>query len=544
MAWTVSEQRTVWNEADAVTNWTGSPALFTSEPTPKELSGCIGYTVSTTTVRAGYEDTTTPADLSSGVLLYVWAYGAGVMDTYANHGITLYVSDGTNEIGYDQAGSDVAVFRHNTGQISWQCLLIDTGNLPGTFVAYAGSEASLDWTNIEVIGVGFKTLSKAVGGLDNCFIDVIRYGNGGIVCYGGSSGTPETFSTLAAEDESNADGKAYGIIHELGTQLFGAQGPITLGDSAGTNSVYITDSAFTYVFEDRGLSTGKLGITVVSNGTGVTNINFQGGTLLAPAGVGAFWDSSDGDINQLVFNNMVVKGLTQGMTFASTGATVHVVSGCTFDGCSQVDPGATLFQDALITNSVTANGSMLLDSSGTSRMTNLEFVRGTGGHGIYITATGTHNFSNFTFSGFGADGTTTAAVYNDSGGAVTITVSNGGDTPTVRNGTGASTTVQNFKRIQIRAVDSETGNAIGNARVYLKAAAGGDLTEGTLITTGLTLGTGYYIDETFNYTNTQPVTGWVRRSTSGLGQLYREAKLGGQITADGYDVTALMVPDD
>ena len=37
----------------------------------------------------------------------------------------------------------------------------------------------------------------------------------------------------------------------------------------------------------------------------------------------------------------------------------------------------------------------------------------------------------------GADGTTDAAIYNNSGGAITLNISGGGDTPTVRNGASA-----------------------------------------------------------------------------------------------------------
>ena len=62
----------------------------------------------------------------------------------------------------------------------------------------------------------------------------------------------------------------------------------------------------------------------------------------------------------------------------------------------------------------------------------------TAGHAIKIVTPGTYTFTGLTFDGFGADGTNTAAVYNDSGGSVTI-VSDGGTTPTVRNGAGAST---------------------------------------------------------------------------------------------------------
>jgi len=63
------------------------------------------------------------------------------------------------------------------------------------------------------------------------------------------------------------------------------------------------------------------------------------------------------------------------------------------------------------------------------------------GHAIEITATGTHDFFGNTFTGYGADSSTDAAIYNNSGGLVTLTLGDGDPTPTIRNGAGASTTI-------------------------------------------------------------------------------------------------------
>jgi hypothetical protein len=98
-----------------------------------------------------------------------------------------------------------------------------------------------------------------------------------------------------------------------------------------------------------------------------------------------------------------------------------------------------------------ANGALLIDES-VDNLDNAVFLSDGTGHAIYITATGTYNFDNWTFSGFGADGTTDAVVYNNSGGAVTINILNGGDTPSVRNGTGASTTINNSVTLLVQGV--------------------------------------------------------------------------------------------
>lgn len=96
----------------------------------------------------------------------------------------------------------------------------------------------------------------------------------------------------------------------------------------------------------------------------------------------------------------------------------------------------------------TFTGSPLL-SGNPGKLSNNSFKSGGAGHAIEITTPGTYTFLANAFTGFGADATTNAAVYNNSGGVVTLNVTNGGVVPTVRNGTGASTTVNAPKTLTI-----------------------------------------------------------------------------------------------
>tara|TARA_R100000541_G_scaffold49900_3_gene57054 strand:- start:101 stop:3169 length:3069 start_codon:yes stop_codon:yes gene_type:complete len=108
------------------------------------------------------------------------------------------------------------------------------------------------------------------------------------------------------------------------------------------------------------------------------------------------------------------------------------------------DNGAEIRNSTFIVNSQLGadKGIVDLDSNTDIESSAFELSSGTTtGHGIKIIAAGSYTLNELTFNNFGADGSSTAAVYNDSGGAVTITNS-GGTAPTVRNGTGASTIVQ------------------------------------------------------------------------------------------------------
>jgi len=95
MAVIITDHRTIINEADAVTGWTGASALFTADPDPVEATGSIGTTVSTATADAYF---TTTAQNLSDALVYVWVQPNGTMDTLTNGGTGIHLGDGTNRI--------------------------------------------------------------------------------------------------------------------------------------------------------------------------------------------------------------------------------------------------------------------------------------------------------------------------------------------------------------------------------------------------------------------------------------------------------------
>lgn len=99
----------------------------------------------------------------------------------------------------------------------------------------------------------------------------------------------------------------------------------------------------------------------------------------------------------------------------------------------------------------------------------------TTGHAIRITGTGTYSFVGNTFTGFGTDGSTSAAIFNDSGGAVTLNISGGGGTPTVKNGTGATTTINTLVTLTVTIKDA-AGSNIQNARVAIQRTTTNSMT--------------------------------------------------------------------
>jgi len=490
MAVTILDNRTVVDEADAITGWTsstGTPTVFTTAPDPVESTACLGIQVSTATEDI-YHTLPAGADLTD-TLVYVWMLPGGVLDTTVNGGIQIYLGDGTNAAGYHVGGSNGAGFRHDDGPVVWQCFAIDTGNLPANNTTLAGGgAASLVVTSIDDIGGVFKTLAKSVGGQENCFIDILFYGNDGLTITGGGTGTEGKFLEIAQRDRSTADhvitpsatSGAYGICRELGADLIGLQGPLTFGDSGGTGSIDFADSGQTVVFEDRGFATNKYYMKVTGNATGTTAFNLgvrtsattgaRGCSLVVPAGVGGEFRASSPNIDSCGLYGCTLNGFTNGITFSDdvTNAPNHEIFSTGFTGNGEIVIGNTTFKNNSIAGTTDSAATSMISATNVSDLT---FTNAGGNDvGIRIDSSGTYDFTNIIFNGYSdstgsnlnvGSGALNAAVWNNSGGAVTINVI-GGDTPSVRNGVGATTIVNNNISITVTNMKDNT-----EVRVYL-----------------------------------------------------------------------------
>lgn len=509
MAVTVTDNRTIIDEADGTTGWTGSLTVFTSDPNPVEAGGSLGLVVSSETEYA-YFTMGSSVDMSSGMLVYVWVLANGAMDTTANGGVQLLIGDGTNRIGFHLAGSDKAGFRHADGPVGWQCLVLDTAALPAASTAESGSLGSLDLSAITQVGAGFKTLLKSVGGVSNCWIDIMRYGNGGLTITGGTEGDPGKFSEIAALDRATTNQRAHGIIRELAGGLYGLQGPLTFGN--GATATHFADTDAVVVFEDRGLSNDKYGITVQGSGTtfilgtktgsGDAVSGTNGVTISAPSGTNAALNLDDADLTTLSVYGSTLVGFDQGIGLSTTSSTPEFY-GNQILKAGQTDLGIVDFRNVSFADSglIVAGGALFhtcLVSGATgpvallwdvnvatnSRLDHTTFSSGGTGHAIELGPNTPATISLFAvdFIGYGANGTTDAAIYNNSGKAIEISILGNGTEPTIRNGTDASTTVITGQRNLSFTVESEAGDPLTGYEWRLYEAS---VTPGTLGTTEL-----------------------------------------------------------
>jgi hypothetical protein len=503
MAVTITRDLTdLWN-SEVDTGWTGlETTLYAGWQ--REGSNCEGIAVSNTTV-TGYR-TFSSFDMSDKAV-YIWMYCAGNMDTIANGGLGIVLGDGTNRRAYYVGGSDYLSFQVGI----WSCFMVDATNPPTGYNQELGSAAP-NFAAITQVGVHCKTLSKALGGADNFFIDMARYGYG-ITIGGGGVATEGTFAEAAADDESTASGKAYGIIRTMATGVYGVQGRIQIGNS-GTSSSYFDDEDSVVVFENNGAGSSLYSLGVVANSTGTNSIvmgNKVGsgdtaiganGVTIMSAGPNTSVDLDDTNADTVNIYGSKFFKIAGGLTLSTD--TAHEFIGNTIDQTGIVTANQCIIRGCTFsgTTDASSDGSSLLWNS-TINIKNSSFNSNTDAtndpHGIKHTATGTFTYDGLTFSGNDYD------IDNNSGDAITINAVNDADPQTYENTTGTSTTINNPKTVTTSVEDSG-GTAIENAQVFIKKA--GDYYSYTSHNTNNTAGLGTF--EVNEVVDTDlPQTGWL-----------------------------------
>lgn len=532
MAVVVTDNRTIYDEADTITGWTGGATagatVFVEAP---------NSIISTLNIATGQIYFTGGAINLTNTLVYVWSNNFALQGSWldANPPNALHLGDGTDRISFKMAGQDRKVFSHLTDQsVDWDCLVLDgsqasTMNTNGLTVARAGSFAGLNLAAITQIGVDFTTLSKGLGGGVNVAVDIIRYGNNGITVTGGTTGDRGTFLEVVIEDRSTATGKAHGIIREYSTGIYGVQGPITFG--AATGDSWFQDDAVTVAFENRDIGNDKYYLAV-DGGTGSNNFILTN-SAITTAGPFVRCDFDGTSIETFTMTGNTFSQLGNAITFASdASAASHTVTGNSFTACGQINPGEVIFENNTISATTAGTtGALLLNTPDATNLQDITFNSGGTGHAIYITATGTYNLTGFVFNGYGANDTTNAAIYNNSGGAVTINIA-GGLTPTVRNGAGASTTVNNNVTVTITVQDANTDPITGAVVAVFRTSDNVELANDETNVSGVV---------TFSTGAGTPVYIRVRKSTTGSTRYVPVETVGN--TGTGLSLTVTLQED-
>jgi hypothetical protein len=186
------------------------------------------------------------------------------------------------------------------------------------------------------------------------------------------------------------------------------------------------------------------------------------------------------------------------------------------------------------------------------------FTSGGTGHALELTTPGTYTFTTNTFSGYGANATTDACIYNNSGGLVTINLGAYGDqVPTVRNGAGASTVVNNKanvgtitgivanSRLQIYndSTATEIVNAVNATSTFsANYTEGVEFTSGNLIRIRLTYCVGLVAYLEYVVTVVAGPTGWSALASQEIDSVYASNAIDGStVTEFSADVPNIEI---
>ena len=467
----------------------------------------------------------TAADMSAtNTMPRVWFQHTfpSYLQTTALGGLQIGLTDGTNTAYWYVSGSD-------SHKGTWELLQCDPSATPDS-----GTAPTMSAITAMYIVMVHATAARNV---DNTYIDISYFGIG-IEFYGGTSGDKVTWATLASSDTGTTTDKWYGIIERIKGGAYYLNHAIYIGDSAATNNCYFDGTGETIVFYDANEKSGSYQIKATGNATGTTDIDLDGATIFSAATPFVF-DMSAANLTTLSMVGTKLKNCSAA-SFKSTQS----LSGITFEDTTAVNTNDGTLDACTFVNSTQISDTL-------EDVTNSSFTSGGTGHAVDLTGAGalttqTMNWSN-SDSGYAAtDGSTgneTIKVNVASANTLTINVAAGATTPTIYNtGTGTVTVVAGQVTTLITVRDINTQAVIQGARVYLIAAAGGPLTEGTVIFNELTDVNGQ-VSDTRSLGSNQPVTGRVRKSTTT--PFYKTSPISETIdNANGLTLNVALIPDE
>lgn len=324
---------------------------------------------------------------------------------------------------------------------------------------------AIDYYGIEYDQTG---VSKA----ENQGMDAIDIGSG-LTLVGGDGADPDGTWQDFSDFDFGTSTNRFGYVRELDGIYF-MYGTLQIGSATAT---VFNDSGQTLTFPDGLFGVGFSGIGIdLQNAT--TDVDFSSSTFLGQG------TSTTSDTRPII----TVTG-TSG-SFLATGCVIDNFADVTLTSASELNAclitrlasmtlGGGTLDSCDINDHDTATGIGLIQADSLANISGCAFDNTGGtGHAIQINTAGTYNFSGNLFTGYGgtpgtnstpSSGSTDAAIYNNSGGAVTINITNSGDTPSIRNGASATTTVNNNVSITLTGIKTAGPNgeaATTEIRVY------------------------------------------------------------------------------
>lgn len=412
---------------------------------------------------------------NDGDHIFAWLGAMTAVDTEAAGGLRLVIAD---DLGADSVGEWYV--GKATGYLNgWLPFVINpklafdnlvaAGDFPWTL---GGNPAQL--TGVDGFGGGFKPLTSPPGNSPNMFVDAVSVGKGYRVTLGTSPDPAATFADIATFEAAK-----FGAARSVAGVLV-AKCKLIIGAESGSTNTVFTDTGFTVIWETGRVAAGFYEL-VLKKDTGSTVVSLSNGLLAAVSG----------------FNFAL--GLAGATSATLLSMTVDRADPITLDSAVTWDGGIIRNSGLITVGGGTLTNVQVKNSTSTpalswntaddtiTKLANCDFLSAGTGHAIAfgsntpsaITLTGV------TFSGYGgtpgdnmveSSGSTDAAIYNNAGKLLTITIADG-DIPAVRNGAGATTDIVSNVRTLAFTVKDNAGTTVTDYewRLYVDDPADGIL---------------------------------------------------------------------
>jgi hypothetical protein len=523
------------NDAEATTNWTAATATPTLEPDFRYQSGnCISAQVKTSQTGFYFRNSAVTWNFSSPKRVWVAKVIATNKDALDGNGLILEIGSGARTAYYTYNVYSATTYPIAGG---FQIIPIDP-NVSGYRSNTVGSPTI---TAIDMFGVqaDFNVIAKAANvGVDA--IDIVGHGDGLSLTGGDGADADGTFDNFTTTDEGTTTNR-WGIVSTRDGVLY-VVGTLSIG--SGSAAFGFTDSNKVLVFPDGRFDTGHSGIKFK-----MTNVNSTGSIESCVFRGRGFVSSSSDTRPDYTFSGSLGKFAISGSIFNTfrnftANSNVALFDDVFLSGSNLYQSGAVI-TSCNVQRAVRNPSQSFLVSNAPGSITGciFESLAGTNGHAIEVVLTGTYSFTNNTFTGYAgtagsnltaSSGNSNAALYNNSGGLVTLNIV-GGNSPSVRNGASATTVISNSVTITV-TVKNSAGTAIQNARVAIFT----DDASETELLNDLTNASGI-VSTNYAYTATQPV--FIRvRSASG-NPAYYDVETSATITGSGLSVEVTMQQD-
>lgn len=402
-------------------------------------------------------------DFDPGILFFAWKWATprDAIDTgtVGGGGVQLAIADSSNNYKSWMIGA----FKAKTSDPSAYNIAV----IQPTQTQNTGYATSVTPPNYNAI-TKFQYMTATVGGGGANYASMLALLQK-VHIAGGSADVPASFSDVLAA----INGFVIPVAKVLGDGAAMAYLPIQVG---GADAVHLDLSAFSLQFPRRAANASEyLDFHVDENAVGLIfdaragdTVKMKNGAVQGASPYLFRFESTVSPSASWDFSGLTVIGATPTLRNIGTSTSAGFVD-MTWVNCSPIDQnGATLTRNSFL------NTKVMCDSlADMALISGSSFESGGTGHAIEVTGSAdTITFNGNTFEGYaGTNGSTgnEAIFVNIASGTVTLNISGGGSTPSIRTA-GATVVVNNSVSVTISANVSLSGAEV---RIYDMDGAGG-----------------------------------------------------------------------